>query len=104
MATYDIRLRVSERDDCEHMPDDSAMYALVRGLVEFNSVLDVDYCHVTKVDLREHCPVGDLTGHRHKYEPGTGVVIPWDVVGDPRSGVEVCLPCHVASIKAGDES
>ena len=50
MATYDVKLRVSERDDCEHMPDDSAMYVLVRGLVEFNAVLDVDYCHVTKVE------------------------------------------------------
>lgn len=50
MATYDIKLRVTERYDCEHMPDDSAMYLLVRGLVEHNAVLDVDYCHVTKVE------------------------------------------------------
>jgi hypothetical protein len=41
----------------------------------------------------EWCPVGELSGERHKYTPGDGVVIPWDVAGDPRSGVEVCPAC-----------
>jgi hypothetical protein len=41
----------------------------------------------------EWCPVGELAGERHKYVAGDGVVIPWDVVGDPRTGVEVCREC-----------
>ena len=43
--------------------------------------------------VREYCPVGELAGNRHRYDVGTGVVIPWDVAGDPRSGVECCQDC-----------
>lgn len=43
--------------------------------------------------VREWCPVGELAGDRHRYDVGTGVVIPWDVAGDPRSGVEACRAC-----------
>ena len=45
------------------------------------------------VTVREYCPVGELAGNRHRYDVGTGVVIPWDVAGDPRSGVEACRSC-----------
>ena len=44
--------------------------------------------------VREYCPVGDLTGNRHTYVAGRGVVVPWDVAGDPRPNVEVCAACH----------
>jgi len=47
------------------------------------------------VTVREWCPVGELTGDRHRYVAGDGVVIPWDVAGDPRSGVEACRPCAI---------
>ena len=43
--------------------------------------------------VREYCPVGELAGNRHRYDVGTGVVIPWHVAGDPRSGVEACRSC-----------
>ena len=94
MATYDIKLRITERDDCEPMLSDTAMYALVRGLVEHNAILDVDYCHVTKVEpIKEQCPIGLLTDTPHTYVAGRGRVIAWDVADDPRSGVEVCAKC-----------
>lgn len=44
--------------------------------------------------VREYCPVGELSGNRHTYVAGRGVVVPWDVAGDPRPGVEVCRVCH----------
>jgi hypothetical protein len=44
---------------------------------------------------REWCPVGELAGDPHTYVAGDGVVIPWDVAGDPRSGVEACPECAV---------
>lgn len=43
--------------------------------------------------VREYCPVGELTGQRHTYVAGRGVVVPWHVAGDPRPGVEVCGRC-----------
>ncbi len=42
---------------------------------------------------RAHCPVGELAGDPHTYVAGDGVVIPWDVAGDPRPGVECCREC-----------
>ena len=52
--------------------------------------------------VREWCPVGELAGNRHRYVAGDGVVIPWDVAGDPRSGVEACRPC--ATMRTGESS
>ena len=49
--------------------------------------------------VREYCPVGELAGNRHRYVAGDGVVIPWDVAGDPRSGVEACRSC--ATMRTG---
>lgn len=43
--------------------------------------------------VHESCPVGVLAGDEHQYVVGTGVVVPWDVADDPRSGVEVCRSC-----------
>jgi hypothetical protein len=51
------------------------------------------------VTVREYCPVGELAGNRHRYDVGTGVVIPWEVAGDPRSGVEACRSC--ATMRTG---
>lgn len=45
------------------------------------------------VVTRAHCPVGELAGDPHTYVAGDGVVIPWDVAGDPRTGVEACRGC-----------
>ena len=42
------------------------------------------------------CPVGELAGDPHTYVAGDGVVIPWDVAGDPRTGVECCRECERA--------
>jgi hypothetical protein len=42
---------------------------------------------------RATCPVGELAGDPHEYVAGDGVVIPWDVAGDPRPGVEACRGC-----------
>lgn len=50
--------------------------------------------HAPAAAVREYCPVGELTGNRHTYVAGRGVVVPWHVAGDPRPGVEVCHACH----------
>lgn len=42
---------------------------------------------------RERCPIGELVGDPHTYRAGSGRVVPWDVAGDPRAGVEVCATC-----------
>lgn len=47
--------------------------------------------------VRDYCPVGELTGERHTYIVGTGVVVPWHVAGDPRPNVETCHACHAAT-------
>lgn len=39
------------------------------------------------------CPVGEVVGNRHAYTPGTGAVVEWSVMGDPRTLVEVCGFC-----------
>lgn len=46
--------------------------------------------------VHDRCPVGDLVGQPHTYAVGTGHVVPWDVQGDPRSGVEICGDCYAA--------
>lgn len=52
--------------------------------------------------FHDYCPVGDLAGNPHKYPVGTGVVVPWDVAGDPRSGVESCRNCYLAATSASE--
>lgn len=39
------------------------------------------------------CPVSDIAGPVHTFTAGTGVVIPWDVMGDARETVTVCREC-----------
>jgi|GEM_PF-6152995 len=39
------------------------------------------------------CPVGKLSGEKHYFTPGTGQRVHWDVMGDPRTNVEVCPDC-----------
>lgn len=39
------------------------------------------------------CPVGDLSGVLHTFRAGSGVVVPWSVMGDRRDCVEVCRRC-----------
>jgi hypothetical protein len=41
------------------------------------------------------CSVGDMTGKWHRYPSGTGQVVPWDVMGDTRTEVEVCSSCLI---------
>lgn len=52
--------------------------------------------------VRDYCPVGELTGERHTYIVGTGVVVPWDVAGDPRPHVETCHACSMAAQDVAD--
>lgn len=40
-----------------------------------------------------YCLIGDVTGQPHGFKKGTGVMVPWDVMGDARSAVEVCRSC-----------
>lgn len=42
---------------------------------------------------KEPCPVGELVGEPHEFVGGTGSIVEWDVLGDPRSTVEVCRGC-----------
>lgn len=53
------------------------------------------------MNCRDYCPVGELVGNRHQYVVGTGVVVLWDVAGDPRPDVEVCHECH--AVDAADQ-
>lgn len=46
----------------------------------------------TKI-THEYCPVGDLIDSPHKYAAGSGRVVPWSVLGDPRPNVEACTRC-----------
>ena len=39
------------------------------------------------------CPVSDLSGPVHYFDADTGVSVPWDVMGDSRDRVTVCLEC-----------
>ena len=39
------------------------------------------------------CALGMMTGEWHRYPSGTGQVIPWDVMGDSRTELEVCASC-----------
>jgi len=47
------------------------------------------------------CPVGEISNARHSYVNGTGEVIDWDVMGDERQSVTVCVNC--ANILRGVE-
>lgn len=39
------------------------------------------------------CPVSEIAGDIHYFLPGFGEIIEWDVMGDPRTEVEVCASC-----------
>lgn len=39
------------------------------------------------------CPVSEIAGPVHSFVPGSGVVVPWSVMGDSRQTVEVCADC-----------
>ena len=41
------------------------------------------------------CPAGEIAGSRHTFPAGSGVVVAWDVLGDPDSRREVCAECAV---------
>ena len=41
----------------------------------------------------ERCPVSDLSGPVHYFDVGTGVLVPWSVMGDSRDRVTVCPLC-----------
>ena len=43
--------------------------------------------------LRDLCPVSAIAGPVHSFVPGSGVVVPWSVMGDDRQAVEVCADC-----------
>lgn len=43
--------------------------------------------------LWELCPVSDIAGPVHLFVSGSGVVVPWSVMGDDRGTVEVCADC-----------
>lgn len=46
----------------------------------------------TKVS-KHPCPVGEIANDPHTFKPGSGVVVEWSVMGDPRTSVEVCADC-----------
>jgi hypothetical protein len=50
------------------------------------------------------CPVSEIAGETHYYKPGTGHVVPWDVMGDPRYEAQVCPDCAQHSIKPEKET
>lgn len=58
--------------------------------------------HAPEAAVREYCPVGELTGNRHTYIAGRGIVVPWDVAGDPRPNVETCHACRMAAQDVAD--
>lgn len=39
------------------------------------------------------CPVGQAAADPHEFMQGSGVLVEWDVMGDPRTAVEVCSSC-----------
>lgn len=39
------------------------------------------------------CPVSEIAGPVHSFDPATGVVVPWSVMGDIRETVTVCADC-----------
>lgn len=39
------------------------------------------------------CPAGEIAGSRHTFPAGSGVVVAWDVLGEPGSQREVCAAC-----------
>jgi hypothetical protein len=44
------------------------------------------------------CPAGELVGAPHSFRAGSGVVVPWSVMGDGRGVVTVCPSCAVNSV------
>lgn len=39
------------------------------------------------------CPVAEVAGDKHYFTPGTGEVVEWHIMGDPRTEAEVCSSC-----------
>lgn len=39
------------------------------------------------------CPVGKLAGGRHTFPTGSGIDVPWSVMGDSRTTATVCPSC-----------
>lgn len=57
---------------------------------------DLERARVRAVDLSGwlvECPAGAISGVPHAFTPGTGVRVPWDILGDPRGSVVVCREC-----------
>lgn len=46
------------------------------------------------------CPVSEIAGDVHYYLVGNGATVEWDVMGDPRTEVEVCASCAEPIISA----
>lgn len=44
------------------------------------------------------CPVAEIAGEFHYLVRGSGVVVPWSVMGDSRDSVEVCAECASHSV------
>ena len=42
---------------------------------------------------KEICPVSEVIGEDHYFIAGTGKIVQWDIMGDSRAEVEVCLSC-----------
>lgn len=48
---------------------------------------------MTTTQLKVLCPVAEVVGDKHYFTVGTGEVVEWDIMGDPRTQVEVCSSC-----------
>lgn len=89
---------VIDLDDCGYVIDGDDWHddAVISELARAHGVSVADLWAAYKREQqrpREVCPVGELAGDPHEYVAGDGVVIPWDVAGDPRTGVEACRGC-----------
>jgi hypothetical protein len=60
-------------------------------------------CCAARFRVRAACPAGDVADMPHEYVVGTGAVVVWDVLGDPRGAVEVCRSCAGGLHKAIDD-
>lgn len=50
----------------------------------------------------ELCPVGEVARDRHLFDPATGHVTEWHVMGDPRTTVTVCKDCYRPLLSGSD--
>lgn len=98
IESCDSSSRIVDLDAVEYVPDgdDYADDVRVIDLAREHGVPVADLWAAYKREqqrTRELCPVGELAGDPHTYTAGDGIVIPWDVAGDPRTGVEACRGC-----------